>query len=96
MEKIAKTFNLSKTEKIALKIVLFLGAIILSVLAITAMKTVRKKRKVKNEVKNKLKYFKPTIKESFWCKTVTWEQREKPLSDTEIDHLCENNLTRNR
>lgn len=96
MEKKAKTFNLSKRKKIALKIVLFLGAITLFVLAITIRKRERKKRKIKNEVKNKLKYFKPTIKESFWCKTVNWEQRKKPLSDMEMDHLFENNLTRNR
>lgn len=34
---------------------------------------------------HKVKYFKPTIIESFWGTKIIWEEREKPLTDSEME-----------
>ena len=39
-------------------------------------------------LKQKLRYFNPIIKQGFWSNSVTWVGREKPLSDEELDNLC--------
>ena len=44
----------------------------------------REKEKI---IMKQIKYFKPTIKHGFWGKTITWEMREKPLTDKELEDL---------
>jgi hypothetical protein len=43
--------------------------------------------KNRQELKNKLKYFKPTIHEGFFSNKISWEQRNKPLTDTELKNI---------
>lgn len=35
-------------------------------------------------IKNKLKHFKPTIQEGFFSNTISWQERDIPLSDEEL------------
>jgi len=44
-------------------------------------------REHREMIKSKIKYFKPTITEGFWGKTVKWEMRDKPLTDQELEDL---------
>ncbi len=44
----------------------------------------------KKLVQNKLKYFKPTIIESFWGRKIQWELRDNPLSDEEVNLIINN------
>lgn len=37
--------------------------------------------------KNKLKYFKPTIYEGIFTNKISWELRDKPLTDQELSDL---------
>ena len=39
------------------------------------------------EVRGKLKYFNPVLKEGFFFKSITWVGREKPLTDEELNSL---------
>ena len=39
------------------------------------------------EVRGKLKYFNPVLKEGFFFKSITWVGREKPLTDEELNIL---------
>lgn len=53
------------------------------------LKVLSGNRTKKNKaLKEKLRYFNPTIKEGFLSNTVTWVGREKPLNDDELDNLC--------
>lgn len=46
-------------------------------------------RKRENKaLKQKLRYFNPIIKQGFWSNSVTWVGRDKPLTDDELDNLC--------
>jgi len=38
----------------------------------------------KSELKNKLKHFKPTIHEGVFSNTISWEERDTPLTDEEL------------
>ena len=38
----------------------------------------------KKEVVNKIRHFKPTIRESTWSKEILWEERAIPLTDKEL------------
>ena len=44
-------------------------------------------REQQEMIKSKIKYFKPTIIEGFWGKTIKWEMRDKPLTDKELEDL---------
>jgi hypothetical protein len=37
---------------------------------------------------NKLKYFKPTLKEGFFSNTIYWEERKTPLTDGDLETRC--------
>jgi hypothetical protein len=41
----------------------------------------------RRSIERKVKYFKPTIHESFWGKRVTWEMRDEPLTKEQIEKL---------
>ena len=38
----------------------------------------------RKSMKNKLKYFKPTIQEGVFSNTISWQERDIPLSDEEL------------
>lgn len=39
------------------------------------------------EVREKVRRFKPTVKEGFWGKSVSWELRDRPLTDAELRRI---------
>lgn len=60
---------------------------ILRVFAIIISGELNKRKSKKQELNNKLKYFKPTIHEGIFSKKIIWEQRNIPLTDTELKNL---------
>ncbi len=43
----------------------------------------------KKELRKKMRYFNPIIREGFWGNTTTWVCRDKPLTDDELEKLFE-------
>lgn len=41
----------------------------------------------RQRVKKKFKYFRPTVHDGFFGKQVSWELRDSPLTDQEIDNI---------
>lgn len=41
----------------------------------------------RKEIETKFKYFKPTIHEGFFGKSVRWKARKKPLTKEELDQF---------
>lgn len=40
--------------------------------------------RIRKETRNKVRHFKPTIHDGFWGKRVSWEMRDRPLTDQEL------------
>ncbi len=38
----------------------------------------------REELRNKLRHYKPTIHEGTWSKSISWEERDTPLTDEEL------------
>lgn len=43
-------------------------------------------RTTRKNVTEKLRNFKPTVTEGFFSNTITWEERETPLTDEELEN----------
>ncbi len=37
------------------------------------------------DLREKVKYFRPTVTRGFWGKKVSWEMRDRPLTEKELD-----------
>lgn len=49
-----------------------------------------KKQDEKKKLREKIRCFKPTVTESAFSKSISWEMRDKPLSDEELDEFMKN------
>ena len=38
----------------------------------------------KKQMRERIRFFRPTIIDGFWCKSTHWELRDKPLTDEEL------------
>jgi len=52
-----------------------------------AYKMIKGKLHEYEKTKTKIKHFKPTIKEGILFNSVSWEMRDKPLTDEELKNL---------
>jgi len=55
------------------------------ILTMVILRKINDKKSEKRKLREKVRYFKPTIVESSWSKEVRWEMRDKPLTDDELD-----------
>ena len=68
----------------------FIGFIIVGLFGMLLLLVVSKSRErksIEQEKRNKLKYFKPSIKEGIFSNTITWIMRDEPLSEESLDEL---------
>lgn len=81
--------NSTKKKWYAKLIIGILKIISLPVVAYIGSNLKERERRTK-QLKNKLKYFNPTVHEGFLGKSVSWTGREKPLSDEEVENIWKN------
>lgn len=77
----SKWDNMPKWKKIMLFIALGLGGILTMVI----LRRINDKRTEETRLKEKIRHFKPTVNESMFNKSISWEMREKPLTNEELD-----------
>jgi hypothetical protein len=58
---------------------------ILGGFAIIVLRKLRERSSQKEQLRNKLKHFKPTLHEGTWSNTISWEERDRPLTDEEVE-----------
>lgn len=73
--------KMSKWKKTLLFIILGLGGI----LTISIMRRMSAKESEKKKLRERVRYFKPTITETALSKSISWEMRDKPLTDEQLD-----------
>ena len=59
------------------------------IIAIMIVGTTRNYSRTKNKIKTRLRYFNPTITETWWGRRITWVGRKIPLTDEELLKLCD-------
>ena len=55
------------------------------ILTIVILRKINDNKSEKKKLREKVRYFKPTLVEGFWSKEIRWEMRDKPLTDDELD-----------
>ena len=80
----AKPFN-TRTFKEKLRVIRYQALMgVLGGIFILVGKYVSRTISERKAMKNKLKYFKPTIQEGVFSNTISWQERDIPLSDEEL------------
>lgn len=51
------------------------------------LEKINERRRREQEIKEKIKYFNPVIKEGLFSNSITWVGRDKPLTDQELEVL---------
>lgn len=63
---------------------------ILGFFLIGLMKSVKQSEAKKKAIRHRLRYFNPTIKKDWWGdEKIEWVGRDKPLTDEELDKICD-------
>jgi hypothetical protein len=48
---------------------------------------ISERKNLRNEIKEKFRCFKPTLHDNSWNKRISWEIRDKPLTDEEMSQF---------
>ena len=82
-----KTFK-TRTFKEKLRVIRFYALIgVLGGFLILILRYISNRVSERQQLKNKIKHFKPTIHEGVFLTTMSWELRDKPLSEQELNEL---------
>lgn len=77
----SKWDNMPKWKKIMLFIALGLGGILTMVI----LRRINDRRTEEKRMREKIRYFKPTITEGVLSNRTSWEMRDAPLTDEQLD-----------
>ncbi len=73
--------KIPKWKKYMLFFILGLGGII----TIAIYNRFKEKKYKEKKLREKVRYFKPTVNESMFSRSISWEMRDTPLTDKQLD-----------
>ncbi len=69
------------------KIIQYFLLALFALVAVVFIKKFCSNRENFSAIRKRLRYFNPTVTETFWGKRVTWTGRQNPLTDEELDNF---------